>query len=93
MQLILLSVNQLIKMPRSPPGPSYIAKDISGTSEELGINSKSLLAEKKLMLMVLNEEDMEKQAEALFLIQKLTKPQTLGMNAFISEDEIIQKHI
>lgn len=51
------------------------------------------MAEKKLMLLHLNDEEMEKQAEALFLIQKLTKPQTLGMNAFITEDEIIAKHI
>lgn len=74
MKLILVSVNQLIKIPRCPPGPCYVAKDINSNSEELGINSKSLMAEKKLMLLHLNEEEMEKQAEALFLIQKLTKP-------------------
>jgi hypothetical protein len=53
MHLILLSVNQLIKVPRSPPGPSYIAKNISTDNEEQGLNSKSLNADKKLMLLVL----------------------------------------
>lgn len=90
--MLLISVQQLVKIPRSPPGPSYVAKDISTTQEEQGLNSKSLTNSKKLMLMVLQEEDIEKQAECLFLLQKLTKPQSLG-NQLMSEDEIVQNHV
>ena len=34
MQMILVSVQQLINIPRSPPGPSYIARDIKSTLPE-----------------------------------------------------------
>ena len=97
MQLVLVSVNQLIKTPRSPPGPSYVAKDISTNDEELGLTSKSIVKQadknlfghKKLMLMVLQDENLEKQFEALELLQLLTKPQSLGLNQYISEEETV----
>jgi len=83
MQLILISSNQIIKIPREPPGPSYGAKEISSNLEELSINSKSV---QKYMLLVLQDEDLEKQSEALYLIEKLA-----GKNSatYLSEDEIV----
>lgn len=89
MQLVLVSTNQLIKIPRQPPGPSYVAKEISSSKEELSINSKSV---QKYMLMVLQDEDLEKQSEALYLIQRLTGKAN-NAQQFVSEDEIVSSHI
>ena len=91
MQLILVSVQSLIKIPRSPPGPSYVGKDISTNQEERGLNSKAMTSQKKYMLMVLQDDDIEKQQEAITLLKKLTKPSSLG-NEYFSEDEIIKTH-
>ena len=94
MQLVLVSVQQLVKIPRSPPGPSYVAKDITSNKEEQGLNSKSLTSVKKYMLLVLQDDDIEKQNEALAVLHKLTKPSSLGDDhLYLSEDDIIQKHI
>lgn len=85
MQLLLVSVNKLIKLPRSPPGPSYNAKNLSTNQEESGLGSKHFQVEKKLMLMVLQDENIEKQFEALDLLQLFTKPQKVQL----SEEDLI----
>jgi hypothetical protein len=84
MQLILVATNQLIKIPREPPGPCFVAKEISSNLEELSINSKSV---QKYMLLVLQDEDLEKQSEALYLIERLTGKNNTAQ--FQSEDEIV----
>ena len=43
----------------------------------------------KYVLMVL-QDDISKQQEALYLLQKLSKPQD---NIYMSEDDVVQKHI
>jgi hypothetical protein len=50
MQMILVSVEQAIKIPRTPPGPSYIPK--SSQSEM----SYSRVASTKYMLLVLQDD-------------------------------------
>ena len=46
------------------------------------------------MLLVLQDDDLEKQNEALTVLQKLTKPSSLGDDyLYLSEDDIIAKHI
>ena len=74
MQLILVSVDMLFKTPRNPPGPSYKAENVA-TNNEVGMHKKpDSNPEKRYLLMVLQDEDIEKQNEALYLVQKLTKP-------------------
>ena len=46
------------------------------------------------MLLVLQDDDLEKQNEALTVLQKLTKPSSLGDDhLYLSEDDIIAKHV
>ena len=77
MQMILVSVEQAIKIPRTPPGPSYVPK--SSQSEK----SYSRVASTKYMLLVL-QDDLTKQQESLFLLQKLSKSLT---------DEVVDRHV
>ena len=75
--MILVSVEQAIKIPRTPPGPSYIPK---GSQSE---QSYSRVASTKYMLLVL-QDDLTKQQESLFLLQKLSKSLT---------DEVVDRHV
>lgn len=78
--MVLISVNQMVKIPRSPPGPSYIAKDKSLKS---GVLSQESLASQKAVkyyLFVLHPDEQlgpfsnSRTNEALQLLSRLTKP-------------------
>ena len=104
MHMIILQTNLLIKMPRNPPGPQYYCKDKNGQTTEL---------DKKYMLIVLHNDNnpvqnpmlfQSKTNEALHLLQKLTKPETLNLDLdgdggpnnaglFLTEDQIIKEHV
>ncbi len=77
MQMILVSVDQVIAIPRTPPGPQFIPK--TGQNEM----SYNRVVNKKHLLLVL-QDDLNKQQESLFLLQKLSKS---------NEDEIVERHI
>ena len=45
------------------------------------------------MLMVLQDEDISKTNETLNLVQKLTKPQSMGVSPNMTEDALIQSYV
>ena len=85
--MIVVSVDQVIKIPRSPPGPQFISKDKSNVAEQISNNQKQIKT--KYVLMIL-QDDFQKQQEALIILEKLSKPLE---NIYMSEDELVQKHI
>jgi hypothetical protein len=59
--MVLVSVEQAIKIPRTPPGPQYIPKS---SQSEMSYNR---VANTKYMLLVLQDE-LSKQQESLHLL-------------------------
>ena len=52
--MIVVSVDQVIKIPRSPPGPQFISKDKSNVAEQISNNQKQIKT--KYVLMVLQDD-------------------------------------
>ena len=94
MTILLISASPLLKIPRSPPGPQYIAKEAN--------QSTTKAQSAKYLVLVNQEKNIEKWNDALFLLQKLTKPETIendgsgdevNQNLYLSEDDIVQRHV
>jgi len=60
MTILLISVSPLLKIPRSPPGPQYIAKEAN--------QSTTKAQSSKHLVLVNQEKNIEKWNDALFLL-------------------------
>eukprot|EP00347_Sterkiella_histriomuscorum_P014669 403360000 len=86
MNILLISVKQVIKIPRHPPGPQFFDKD---ANQKLSTDQNI-----KYMLFVMTSDELQRQQFVNNLLQ-FTQPDSLsqGQGLYLSEDDILKRYI